>query len=273
MKIMVHRFTTSGRPLLCLHGLARGGVDFMNMKPLLEKRWAMYALDFHGHGESERRPGHYLVTDYIPDAITALDVVFRERGEPVTLLGHSLGAMVALAVAGEAPDKVRAAVLEDPPFHTMGNRIGQTIYQAQFTGTREVARAGGDVPTLAANLAAVRIPAAGGGFTTFGQTRSPEALLASAAYLARVDPEIFTPPIEARWLDGYDREAMFARARCPILLMQGDPATGAALTDEDVALARRVTADCRHVMVAGAPHQIHATQPEKVAALVNEFGG
>ena len=128
-----------GTPLVLLHGVTRNGDDWRPILPLLAQSHRVITVDQRGHGGSPRAES-YLVADYCRDAV----VLVRDRiAGPVVLVGHSLGAMVAAAVAAESPDLVRAAVLEDPPFQGMGDRIGGTVWQAQFIGMRNAAREGG----------------------------------------------------------------------------------------------------------------------------------
>jgi pimeloyl-ACP methyl ester carboxylesterase len=192
--------------------------------------------------------------------------------EPAWLFGHSLGAMCALAAAVEAPERVRGIILEDPPFHSMGDHIRETPWHAQFLGMQAAARAGGTVESIAERLAAIRLPARqGGGFTTLGELRSKEALAFSASCLAMIDPEVFTPLIEGHWLDGYDYAALLARVQCPVLLLQADPAAGGALSDEHARLAAAAARDCRLERFPGAGHQIRASRLGEVVRLVREF--
>ena len=65
-----------------------------------------------GHGKSDRAPDdQYHNIDYARDVIAFL----KHIGEPVVLIGHSLGAMTAIIVASQYPEGVRALVLLDPP--------------------------------------------------------------------------------------------------------------------------------------------------------------
>jgi pimeloyl-ACP methyl ester carboxylesterase len=41
----------------------------------------------------------------------------RVVGEPAYIVGHSLGALVAIQLGAVAPELVRAMVLEDPPLY------------------------------------------------------------------------------------------------------------------------------------------------------------
>jgi pimeloyl-ACP methyl ester carboxylesterase len=93
-----------------LHGLARGWQSFLPLIPTLALRWQVYALDQRGHGKSERANSYFAI-DYVPDIVGFLR---HEIRRPTVLYGHSLGAMVAAAVAAEAIDLVRAIILEDP---------------------------------------------------------------------------------------------------------------------------------------------------------------
>ncbi|MGF1579614.1 MAG: alpha/beta fold hydrolase, partial [Gemmataceae bacterium] len=122
----------NGPPLILLHGVTRSWQDWVLVLSTLATRWQIYALDFRGHGHSCRTPGQYHVVDYIQDA----HALVKECPEPPVVVGHSLGAMVALAVGGEA--NARGIVLEDPPFETMGTRIKNTSYLDLFRGVKQV---------------------------------------------------------------------------------------------------------------------------------------
>jgi pimeloyl-ACP methyl ester carboxylesterase len=87
----------------------------------------------------------------------------------------------------------------------------------------------------------------------------------------QVDPEIFTPLVAGQWLDGFDHEALWSRVKCPVLLLQGDPAAGGAFANEDVAIALEKCPHAEHKFFPGVGHQIHRTRPAKVIAAVNDF--
>jgi pimeloyl-ACP methyl ester carboxylesterase len=229
--------------------------------------WHVFALDHRGHGESERAGDGYLVADYCHDAAAFVRATFSE---PVTVIGHSLGAMVALSLAAECASNLTRVVLEDPPFHTMGRDIGATPYVAQFTGMREAARRGGDMIAMTDRLAEIRLPSAQG-MVRLGDVRDRASLEFSAECLAAIDPEVLTPLIEARWLDGYDPASLWPRVTCPALLLQGDPAAGGAFRDEDLFAARRAVAKHQHRRFDGVGHQIHRTCPGEFLAALRAF--
>jgi len=262
-----HTVSGAGPALLLLHGVTRCGGDWEPLLPALAAQWKVIALDQRGHGSSARAES-YLVTDYLADAVR---FVRDEIGKPVVIIGHSLGAMVAAGVAAEAPDLVRGIVLEDPPFHTMGNRIAGSAWQAQFIGMKEAARRGGSIEQITDALADIRIPASGGGFKRLGDLRDRASLAWSARCLSQLDPEVLTPVIEGRWLDGYDFPALLSRIRCPVLLLQADQAAGGALTDADAAAAVTALPSCEHIRFPGIGHQLHRDRPLAVLQAVQDF--
>jgi pimeloyl-ACP methyl ester carboxylesterase len=249
--------------------VGRCAEDYRQFAAGLVTHWHVHALDFRGHGGSDRAPGKYLVTDYAGDTMA---FVRAEIHRPVLIYGHSLGAMVALAVAAALPGLVRGIVLEDPPFHTMGRRIAQTPWQALFVGMRGVAQSVSGIEQLAAALAELSVPVAGRSSPArLGELRSAESLRFSARCLAQLDPEVFTPVIEGRWLDGYDERSLFARVRCPVLLLQGDPSAGGAMTDLDAEAAMGALPVCRRVRFPGVGHLIHQDQPAAALRALLEF--
>jgi pimeloyl-ACP methyl ester carboxylesterase len=267
-RVNLHRTTSGAGPvLLMLHGVTRCGADWEPLLPALAEHWKVIALDQRGHGTSPRA-GSYLVTDYIADAVR---LVREEAADPIVLFGHSLGAMVAAVVAAELPDRVRGIILEDPPFHTMGNRIAGSAWQAQFTGMREAARKGGSVEEITDALADIRLPASGGGFKRLGDLRDRASLAWSAECLSQLDPEVLTPVIEGRWLDGYDFPSLLSGLGCPNLLLQADPSAGGALTDADAASLMSIVSDCQHVRFPGCGHNLHRDRPESVLRAFADF--
>lgn len=256
-----------GPPLLLLHGVTRCGADWDGLLPALVADWKVIALDQRGHGDSPRG-GSYLVTDYVDDAVR---FVREALSGPVVLMGHSLGAMVAAGVAAELPERVRGIVLEDPPFHTMGNRIAGSAWQAQFTGMREIARRGGGIDEITEALADIQLPTGGGGFKRLGEMRDRASLAWSAACLNLLDPEVLTPVIEGRWLDGYDFDGILTRVRCPSLLLQADPEAGGALTDADAGTLVAALPSCGRVRFPGAGHQLHRDRTGAVMQALQDF--
>jgi pimeloyl-ACP methyl ester carboxylesterase len=104
--------TARGRVVL-LHGMMSTAATWWRAGPALAARgWVVDALDLPGHGVSPRsaRP---------LDLDALVDGTASRLGGPVDLLvGHSLGAVVAIALAGRHPAAARALVAEDPPSRT-----------------------------------------------------------------------------------------------------------------------------------------------------------
>jgi pimeloyl-ACP methyl ester carboxylesterase len=251
---------SSGPPLLFLHGLTRGHGDWSPLLPRLALRWRLIAVDQRGHGCSARAE-RYLVSDYVADAVR---LVRDEIGGPVVILGHSLGAMVAAAVAAALPDLVQGIVMEDPPFHGMGERIAGTAWQSQFSGMRDAALRGGTVEDLARAIAAIQLPRPDGGSVRFGDIRDSAAIRWSADCLSRLDPETLTPVIAGRWLDGYDAVRLASAIQCPVRLLQADPASGGALSDADRDAFATAAPDCFVEKFPGVGHLIHWVEPARV---------
>lgn len=258
----------SGPPLVLLHGVTRCWRDYLTILPQLAIRWQVHALDFRGHGRSGRAPG-YRVIDYVADVVALLRDVLTE---PAIVLGHSLGGMVATAAAAEAPDRVRALVLEDPPFEMGASRIGETIWPALFAACRRLAGSEKPVDEVADELANAPITMPGDPRPTpLGALRDAVSLRFQAACLRRLDPEVLDPILERRWLDGFPVAEVLGRITCPTLLLQGDSTAGGALPDRYAAELAALISRALHVRMPGVGHQIHATQAESMTRLVAAF--
>jgi pimeloyl-ACP methyl ester carboxylesterase len=242
--------------ILFLHGVTRRAETFAPITGTLGEHYHLHQHDFRGHGESPRR-GPYRVADYVEDAIAFLDIVPQQQ---VFVYGHSLGAMVAAALAARRPKRVTGVVLEDPPFHTMGNRIHDSPLGSYFTALRGLAGSDKPVGELARELADLRYGP--GGAIRCGDTRDATTLRFSASCLKRLDPAVIDPIADGTWLEGYDEAEVFRGLTSPALVLQADPERGGMLTDTDAEALAQQSADATVVKVRGAGHALHwaATQ-------------
>ena len=98
-------------PILALHGITAQHRTFNATARYLEHPDGMVALDLRGRGDSGKpSPGNYGLGRHARDAIRTLDYLGVERG---VLVGHSMGAFVALHTPLHYPDRVRGLVLLD----------------------------------------------------------------------------------------------------------------------------------------------------------------
>jgi pimeloyl-ACP methyl ester carboxylesterase len=233
-------------PILLLHGLGVTGSVWVPFARRLAPRYAAIAPDLRGHGASDEPPTGYAPADYARDlahlcdalAITALPV-----------LGHSLGALVALALADQRRDLVTALALVDPPLDpAIPYEDVQQVYRLRHepVGALEAyllaADPGGNVP-LAEALARMFRQAADAAF---------EAVLA-------------TRPDE--W-DAWEQASHLAQ---PTLVVRADPAHGGIL---GATAAQALVARLRHgrlLFVPHAAHAVHATHPAELASAVLAF--
>jgi pimeloyl-ACP methyl ester carboxylesterase len=126
--------------LLLIHGLASNGSRFEELAETtsLAERHALIRIDLRGHGQAvtRRRIGMACWRGDLAQVLRA------EGGQPAVVVGHSLGAQVALHLAQRHPGVVCGLVLIDPVFRQALH--GRSVF---------IARA---APLLAAAAALVR---------------------------------------------------------------------------------------------------------------------
>ncbi|MFJ3585879.1 alpha/beta fold hydrolase [Streptomyces sp. NPDC090127] len=109
---------TAGSGVLLLHGLMGSASHWAPTARWLAERHRVVALDQRGHGRSEKPPaGPFTREAYVADAAAAVEQLGLG---PVTLVGHSMGALTAWQLAAEHPDLVRALVICDMRASALG---------------------------------------------------------------------------------------------------------------------------------------------------------
>ncbi|WP_420234115.1 alpha/beta hydrolase [Pseudomonas sp. ABY48] len=136
IELAAHLFgPEDGRPVIALHGWLDNANSFARLAPRLEGL-RVIALDMAGHGHSGHRPpgAGYALWDYAHDVLQVAEQLGLKR---FALLGHSMGAIVSLVLAGSLPERVTHLGLIDgviPPTAKGDNaaeRMGMAL-QAQL---------------------------------------------------------------------------------------------------------------------------------------------
>lgn len=98
-----------GRPVIFLHGITNSGRAWgAQLAPFVEAGFQVILPDHAGHGASDPIRGPIAVADLANDALTLLDHLGIESADVV---GLSLGGMVAMQLALQAPARVQRLVV------------------------------------------------------------------------------------------------------------------------------------------------------------------
>jgi pimeloyl-ACP methyl ester carboxylesterase len=103
-----------GHPVICLHGLLDQGLLWEPVAVRLAAAgFRVIAPDLRGHGRSDHvgPGGSYQTLDFIGDAVALVD---RMLDRPFSLIGHSLGTVVASGLASLREGMVERLVLIEP---------------------------------------------------------------------------------------------------------------------------------------------------------------
>jgi pimeloyl-ACP methyl ester carboxylesterase len=255
-----------GAPVVLLHGHFQHWYAWRHVLPLLPEGRRTLCVDLRGFGWSEQtRAGYDL--DTLADDISAL-ITQLELG-PVQVLGHDLGAQVALRLAERAPECC-AGVLAVNTYHPFVSRrlLAASLWRMWFTAFLEYPVLGSFVvrhwPGLIRSL--LRHGARGrGGWSEAELDEFTEATRASARptqqvlwrYVLKEMPRLLLP-----------RRA--GRLEPPVVLLTGaaDPTIPARLLAGDDARTGRLETR----LVAGHGHQLPIEAPEEIAAALASLG-
>jgi pimeloyl-ACP methyl ester carboxylesterase len=266
MSVREERFTVPGSGGLRLHALHRGDPSspllvllhaaggnahwWDHVAPALASRFHTVALDFRGHGDSD-----YPDETYVGAFHDDLDALLEHLRQPrPILLGHSLGAHVALERAARAGG-VAALVLLDLAWGTPTavRHSARRALSLRFTyPSRE--------------LAITRFR-----FLPSAERVDPELRAAIAEHSVRRDPDgRFGFKFDPRWFALPQRKLPpLGDVRCPTLLVRGAEST--LLSAENARGLADEIPGARLVEIPQAGHHVHIDRPAAVLPLVQGF--
>ncbi len=234
-----------GRAVVLLHGLTDWARAWEPTHAWLDAR--IIAPDLRGHGLSQKPRSGYTLTTFAADVA---GVVEELGAAPATLIGHSLGAIVALYVAAHHGCAVRALILVDPTLQWRRDDVQGFLQQMAEL------RALGDAPLRTAY--ASRHP----GWSERDLEQRVQGLLHFSPRCGRG---------LVRENSDHSLEPVLAAVACPTLLVAGEKALGGALSAEQVKRASALLLRGEAVTIPSAGHSVHRDQPDRFAETVLRF--
>ncbi|MEJ2860112.1 alpha/beta fold hydrolase [Actinomycetospora flava] len=117
------RRSGDGPPLVLVHGTASDHSRWAPVLPALEQRWSVHAVDRRGRGSSGDSGDSGDAATYAPEReFEDVTAVADALGEPVTVFGHSYGALCTLEAA-RLSHSIATLILYEPSFDTDGAEV------------------------------------------------------------------------------------------------------------------------------------------------------
>jgi pimeloyl-ACP methyl ester carboxylesterase len=234
-------------PLLLLHGLAVEAHVWDPLASLLSEDMLVIAPDLCGHGETGwPDPPSYTTAGFVQDTIAFAASLGLMRCD---VLGHSLGALIGIALAAERPDLVHRLVIVEtapldgapkgPPWSALPT---YESFEALLAATAETYPR--TPPPLVQHLA-----------------RHNARQRDDGKWTRRHAPDLQLLSLDPSW-------PLLESVRSPALIVRGSLSNVVPLADYE-RLASALQA--RLVTIEGAGHPIAQEKPDELAEIVRQF--
>ena len=256
--IRLHYARTGGAkpPLVLAHGVTDAGPCWTAVAEALAAEYDAIMVDARGHGYSDAPERGYGPGE---QAVDLAGVIAALRLQRPAVLGHSMGAATALVLAGTHPDVPGAILLEDPPawwtawVSTPAARERHVAMRERALNLKRKTR-----EELIAGQRAEQPGWSNAELEPWGDAKqrfSPNVLSVFAEDNAA---SVVWP-------------AVLSRITCPTLLITGDPARGAIVTDESAAALQALLPQLEVAHIPEAGHNIRRDQFARYMEVIRAF--
>ena len=252
----------SGKPLLLLHTIRTQLDYFQYVIPQLAARFTVYALDLPGHGYSSIDTTACYDEPYFRSGV----VSFIEKLDlrDLTIVGESIGGVLALTAASELPERVASVVSSNP--YDYDTRYGDGVRRGNFFANFIIGNFA--VPVSGAIFAALENKIfldwiMRGGLRA--RKAMPDELLSEFNAVGRrkgyrhVERSLF-----AGWGSWSQARSTYSHVKAPVTLIYGDG-------DWSTPSERKRTADALHTPIVTAEQTGHfafVDRPEKMVEII-----
>ncbi len=246
----------SGPTVLMLHGIGGGHDAFApQLEALASAGYRAVSWDAPGYGSSAPVEP-YTFKALAQSAVGLIEALQAKTSPgPITLVGHSMGGMVAQEVAARRPDLLRGLVLAGTSA-AFGKPDGE--WQRHFIAERTAPLAsGGGMATLAEQLVPRMI----------GPGAEPEGVALGVQIMGRVPEATYRRALEC--LLSFDRRANLAQIAVPTLAIAGEFDRNAPPTVMQAMQAR--IPNCSWALMKNVGHLMQLEAPEEFSRLLTHF--
>jgi pimeloyl-ACP methyl ester carboxylesterase/NAD(P)-dependent dehydrogenase (short-subunit alcohol dehydrogenase family)/aryl carrier-like protein len=268
LKLCLCSWGEENNPLiLCLHGILEQGAAWHEVAVrLAERGYRVVAPDLRGHGRSDRvgQGGSYNLLDFLAD----IDAIAEQlTDQPFTLVGHSLGSVIAAMFASIRTEKVKNLILVETVLPTEvkdNDAVEQLTTHLDYLASPPEHAIFPDVATAAERL----------------RLTTPTLSESLAMQLAERITEPHQDGVRWRWdallrtrtgigFNGIDRAkylGLLRQLKAPITLVYGDRSD--FNRPEDLAQQQKAMPDARRIIVSGG-HNLHLEAAIALAKIID----
>jgi pimeloyl-ACP methyl ester carboxylesterase len=256
--VKLHYYRTGGSksPIVLLHGVTDDGLCWSPVADVLSETFDVIMVDMRGHGKSNAPEEGYTLTVMAGEIVALI----KELGlvKPI-IMGHSMGAITALTLAGLYPDIAKAIILEDPP----------PFWMIKETNLNEPQKPNPLALWIASNKRKTKED-------LFAEVRALNPDWAEAELEPWVNSKLRYSPkivklVEMVDLSSMGFEELFKKISCPALLLTADLNKGAILGDKEISPLKQWIPLLEVVQIDSAGHNIRRDQFEPYMKAVQTF--
>lgn len=261
--------------LFLLHGWMDVSASFQFLVDALQRDWCVIAPDWRGFGLSGWTNEGYWFQDYYADLDALLDIYSPD--DPARLIGHSMGGNIACAYTGIRPARViRLASLEGFGMGRASADMAPGRYERWLDELK-------NPPSLRpyASFDAVaerlmknnpRLPRDNADFLAQHWARRADNENHGSEVVLNFDPRHkIVNPVLSRVDELIE---CWKRITCPVLWVvtnEVDPRGWRKDTPAQLAERKSAFRDFREVTLADSGHMMHHDQPQRLAAIIEDF--
>lgn len=254
--------TNTQQRIVFMHGLMAFAANWRKIAGRLEGEYQCLIYDHRGHGRSFKP-----ASGYSPEILAEdLDKITADLGwDRFHLVGHSMGARVALTYAGRHPEKIRTLTLEDmgPDAHPESYRYYENMLNI--------------VPTPFASKAALKVFFETEFLQRFTPRENPQVLVTflqanieekpDGSYDWRFSKQAIIDIVKEG--HRHDRWAELRGLTMPTLVVRGERSH--VLSREVYEQMLQANPHVRGVEIPGTGHWVHYEKYEEFTRLLHEF--
>lgn len=255
LKLHIRRSGGDKPAILLLHGFSDDGGCWPLAAAALAETHDVILADARGHGRSDAPRKGYGPQEMADDAA---EIITQLKLDKPAVLGHSMGAITAMALAGLYPELPGRILLEDPPpswmpeTQTSVDPAPSDEWPPMFDWIIRTKRH--TVEELAAAESANQPGWPAEEFVPWAESKLRMSFNVLSRFGIRLD-----------W------PAILKNVTCPVLLITSDPEQGGLVNAEQAKVFQSLVPQARVVHIADAGHSIRRDQPAAYLRAVAAF--